>query len=205
MRKRRRSARRRPCQASFRKTNRAERGAAVRNPVRYTGCVRLFPADVTEWIPDPDASAALGLRSGMTRQEMGRRNDARWRRPRGWAWTPACRCSSAAASMTKAVLRHAGAEAVPPRRRPASFRKTNRAERGASVRNPVRHTGCVRLFPADVTEWIPDPDASAALGVRSGMTRRERGALPTIDDRCRRASVAKPMAKQPADRGSADQ
>jgi len=77
--------------------------------------------------------------------------------------------------MTKAVGRHAKAEAVPaPAARPASFRKTNRAARGAAVRKPFRDDRHCRRHPAepaaDATERIPPPAASVAPGIRCGMT-----------------------------------
>ena len=42
---------------------------------------------------------------------------------------------------------------------------------GAAVRNLFRDADRVEVPPAEVTESIPDPAASAALGMRSGMTR----------------------------------
>jgi hypothetical protein len=106
--------------ASFRKTNRAARGAAVRNPFREVGHVEVPPAEVTEWITDPDAFAALGIRSGMTRAGAGAPGDTfrppAWplRRPRVTFAGRSSRSSSRNATSSEARRRVSGIHASPP-------------------------------------------------------------------------------------------
>ena len=122
--------------------------------------IRAGAGNVAEWVPDTAASAALGGRSGMTRQPSGSPGPPRRRHASGPA--PAAR--------------RFRARAAPPQRHPGRSRSGAEARTREPFRARRQVAGeprrRIRAGAGNVAEWVPDTAASAALGGRSGMTRR---------------------------------